>query len=102
MFLIGGTNDGALGYFPVSSVGSDNIGSAEAILDGGHTGIVRSILPGSQESKGVFAWSGGEDARLCCWLSASVDDALEEKRGSWISNRLAMRSSKFSNRHQPY
>ena len=51
------------------------IGYPEAILGGGHLCVVRSILPMSSvngetaQSKRIFGWTGGEDGRLCYWLS---------------------------------
>ncbi|MQL90398.1 hypothetical protein Taro_022991 [Colocasia esculenta] len=104
LWLVGGTNAGTLGYFPISLEGSGAIGSVEAILEGGHSGVVRTILPVSSthgslaRNKGIFGWSGGEDGRLCCWLS----DESSEAKQSWISNALVMRSHKKSNRHLPY
>lgn len=106
LWMIGATNAGTLGYFPVSLQGSGAIGPAEAILEGGHTGVVRTILPASSahgsiaRSKGIFGWSGGEDGRLCCWLS----DGTAEARRSWISNALVARPHKAqkNNRHHPY
>ncbi|KAF2298440.1 hypothetical protein GH714_023590 [Hevea brasiliensis] len=74
LWAIGGTNGGALGYFPVN-YREGTIGSPEAILVGGHTGVVRSVLPmssmngGPAQSRGIFGWTGGEDGRLCCWSS---------------------------------
>ncbi|CAA6654285.1 unnamed protein product [Spirodela intermedia] len=106
LWMIGATNAGTLGYFPVGLEGSRAIGPAEAILEGGHSGVVRTILPASSahgsisRSKGIFGWSGGEDGRLCCWLS---DETSEAKR-SWISNALVARPQKAqkNNRHHPY
>ncbi|KAJ6940965.1 hypothetical protein NC651_006930 [Populus alba x Populus x berolinensis] len=106
LWVIGGTNAGALGYFPVNYSGVGAIGSPEAILGGGHTGVVRSVLPvssmkgGLAQSQGIFGWSGGEDGRLCCWLS---DDSTEINR-SWISSALVMKPSKArkKKRHNPY
>ncbi|KAH8489188.1 hypothetical protein H0E87_024727 [Populus deltoides] len=103
LWLIGGTNAGALGYFPVNYKG---IGSPEAILGGGHTGVVRSVLPmssmkgGPAQSRGIFGWTGGEDGRLCCWLS---DDSTGINR-SWISSALVMKSPKArkKKRRTPY
>uniref|UniRef100_A0A2P2K7Y6 Uncharacterized protein MANES_01G217700 n=2 Tax=Rhizophora mucronata TaxID=61149 RepID=A0A2P2K7Y6_RHIMU len=105
LWAIGGTNAGALGYFPVNCTGAGAIGPPEAILDGGHTGVVRSILPmktlreGPGQSQGIFGWTGGEDGRLCCWLS---DDSPAIKR-SWASSSLVVRSGNHrKNRHNPY
>uniref|UniRef100_A0A6M2F1E8 Uncharacterized protein n=1 Tax=Populus davidiana TaxID=266767 RepID=A0A6M2F1E8_9ROSI len=106
LWVIGGSNAGALGYFPVSYSGVGAIGSPEAILGGGHTGVVRSVLPvssmkgGLAQSQGIFGWSGGEDGRLCCWFS---DDSTEINR-SWISSALVMKPSKArkKKRHNPY
>ena len=104
LWVIGGTTSGTLGYFPISPDHAGTIDFAEAILEGGHAGVVRSVLPASNThctiaKKGIFGWTGGEDGRLCCWLS---DESLEAKR-SWISNSLVMRSHKAqSKRHHPY
>ncbi|KAJ6686595.1 hypothetical protein OIU79_016377 [Salix purpurea] len=106
LWVIGGTNAGALGYFPVNYRGAGTIGSPEAILGGGHTGVVRSVLPmssmkgGRAQSQGIFGWTGGEDGRLCCWLS---DDSSEINR-SWISSALVMKPPKArkKKRHNPY
>uniref|UniRef100_A0A6N2MZA6 Uncharacterized protein n=1 Tax=Salix viminalis TaxID=40686 RepID=A0A6N2MZA6_SALVM len=106
LWVIGGTNAGALGYFPVNYRGVGTIGSPEAILGGGHTGVVRSVLPMSSmkgaraQSQGIFGWTGGEDGRLCCWLS---DDSSEINR-SWISSALVMKPPKArkKKRHNPY
>ncbi|XP_077226536.1 transducin/WD40 repeat-like superfamily protein [Tasmannia lanceolata] len=103
MWVIGGTNAGTLGYFPVNYNG---LGSPEAILEGGHAGVVRTVLPASSthvlptRSRGIFGWTGGEDGRLCCWLS---DESSEVSR-SWISSSLVMKSPKTHkrNRHHPY
>ncbi|PON65691.1 WD repeat containing protein [Parasponia andersonii] len=106
LWVVGGTNAGTLGYFPVSYKGAATIGSPEAVLVGGHTGIVRSTLPissiqgGPNHSQGMFGWTGGEDGRLCCWV---LDDSSETDR-SWFSSALVMRSprTRKKNRHQPY
>ncbi|XP_072993405.1 WD repeat-containing protein GTS1 [Typha latifolia] len=104
LWVIGGTSSGTLGYFPVSLAG---IGSAEATLEGGHAGVVRTVLPASSvhggsllQNKGIFGWTGGEDGRLCCWLS---DESSEANR-SWISSALVMKSQKgrIKVRHHPY
>lgn len=105
LWVIGGTSGGSLGYFPVN-YRAGAIGSPEAILGGGHTGVVRSVLsmssknPGPAQSQGIFGWTGGEDGRLCCWLS---DDSTAINR-AWISDAMVMRSSKSrkKNRHHPY
>ncbi|WJX79763.1 Protein gts1 [Trifolium repens] len=111
LWLIGGTNAGTLGYFPVNYNGMATIGAAEAILEGGHTSIVRSVLPMSRihsglgssshsDSSGIFGWTGGEDGRLCCWLS----DDSPQKNQSWISSSLIMKPERTckKNRHHPY
>ncbi|KAM7274724.1 hypothetical protein ACFE04_016590 [Oxalis oulophora] len=103
LWLIGGTNAGTLGYFPVNYGGTGSIGHPEAVLGGGHTDIVRSVLPMSsvkRENSRIFGWSGGEDGRLCCWFS---DDSTEINR-SWISSTMAIKPSKERKkiRHQPY
>ncbi|XP_047327522.1 WD repeat-containing protein GTS1 [Impatiens glandulifera] len=107
LWAIGGTNGGTLGYFPVSYGGSGAIGSPEAVLQGGHTGVVRTILPMSGRSASqidngsILGWTGGEDGRLCCWLSDKSSDSITS---SWISSGLPIKSSKDRRikRHQPY
>ncbi|TXG63446.1 hypothetical protein EZV62_010440 [Acer yangbiense] len=106
LWVIGGTGAGTMGYFPVNYKGAATIGSPEAVLGGGHTGVVRSILPMSSmggrpaQSQGIFGWTGGEDGRLCCWLS---DESSEINR-SWISSAMVIKSPKTrkKNRHHPY
>lgn len=105
LWLIGGTSAGTLGYFPVRNDPATAIGSAEAILEGGHTGVVRSVYPaaGIRESlgqnRGIFGWTGGEDGRLCCWRSDDIADINK----SWISSSLVSKpQKKTKSRHQPY
>ncbi|XP_076888573.1 WD repeat-containing protein GTS1-like [Bidens hawaiensis] len=107
LWVIGATNGGSLGYFPVAhSGGMRSILSPEAVLHGGHTGVVRSVLAsptmktGINQSPGVFGWTGGEDGRLCCWLS----DESSAINHSWISTSLVERYPKNhkKNRHRPY
>ncbi|KAH7862225.1 hypothetical protein Vadar_001647 [Vaccinium darrowii] len=107
LWVIGGTSAGTLGYFPVDYKGKGSIGSPEAVLHGGHTGIVRSVLPLSgmrggptRTLGGVFGWTGGEDGRLCCWMPDESSDANR----SWISSKLVMKSPKTrrKSRHHPY
>ncbi|XP_062202858.1 WD repeat-containing protein GTS1-like isoform X4 [Phragmites australis] len=105
LWLIGGTTAGTLGYFPVRNDPVGAIGSAEAILEGGHTGVVRTVFPAASthqslgQNRGIFGWTGGEDGRLCCWRS----DEIAEINKSWISNSLVSRLQKRTkSRHQPY
>lgn len=107
LWVIGGTGSGTLGYFPINPNPVASIGPAEAILEGGHSGVVRSVLPASSthisslaQNKGIFGWTGGEDGRLCCWLS---DESSEVKR-SWVSSTFVMKPHKdrTKNRHHPY
>ncbi|GLJ14025.1 hypothetical protein SUGI_0224190 [Cryptomeria japonica] len=113
LWLKGGTNDGSLGYFPVSyntrsgqsQPNSGVIGSVNAVLDGGHIGVVRSVW--SPLNAGVdpihnqhIVWTGGEDGRLCCWSEGDIS----AKNKAWISPGLVMKTTKNSkqNRHRPY
>ncbi|KAL3517450.1 hypothetical protein ACH5RR_020039 [Cinchona calisaya] len=110
LWVIGGTNAGTLGYFPLHCKSSpeeaSTIGSAEAVLFGGHAGVVRSILPMPcipgriTQSQGIFGWTGGEDGRLCCWLS----DKSFDSNCSFTSSALVAKSQKTSrkSRHSPY
>ncbi|KAK4482188.1 hypothetical protein RD792_009329 [Penstemon davidsonii] len=109
LWVIGGTNAGTFGYFPVIYGATSTIGSAEAVFKGGHTGIIRSVLPMSSipgraasKSNGIFGWTGGEDGRLCCWLS---DFSSVATTCSWIASTLVEKSPKNrrkKNRHSPY
>ncbi|GMH02662.1 hypothetical protein Nepgr_004501 [Nepenthes gracilis] len=105
LWVVGGTNLGTIGYFPVNY--SDKvIGSPEAILRGGHTGVVRSVLPSSNilgghpQNHGIFGWTGGEDGRLCCWWSDEISDLSR----AWMSSALAVRLPRThrNTRYQPY
>lgn len=106
LWVIGGTNGGSLGYFPVAYRGGmRSILSPEAVLHGGHTGVVRSVLAspsmktGMNQTQGIFGWTGGEDGRLCCWLSDESSDINQ----SWISNSLVERpKNRKKSRHRPY
>uniref|UniRef100_A0A7N0V378 Uncharacterized protein n=1 Tax=Kalanchoe fedtschenkoi TaxID=63787 RepID=A0A7N0V378_KALFE len=107
LWVIGGTNSGSLGYFPVSyRAAAPAIGSPQAVLQGGHTGVVRSVLPvscmrsGPGRGGGIFGWTGGEDGRLCCWSS---HESSAEVNRSWVSSELAVKSRRSrQNRHSPY
>ena len=110
LWVIGGTNGGTLGYFPVNYEGMGAIECPEAVLEGGHTGVVRSVLPMSRKQQiigaihnqqGIFGWSGGEDGRLCCWFS---DGSPETVNRSWISSEFVIKSPRTGkkNRHHPY
>ncbi|KAI8574730.1 hypothetical protein RHMOL_Rhmol01G0377000 [Rhododendron molle] len=107
LWVIGGTSAGTLGYFPVNYKGKGAIGPPVAVLHGGHTGVVRSVLPLSgmwgaptHTQGGIFGWTGGEDGRLCCWMPDESSDANR----SWISSKLVMKSPKTrrKSRHHPY
>ncbi|GFY98718.1 transducin/WD40 repeat-like superfamily protein [Actinidia rufa] len=106
LWVIGGTNAGTLGYFSVNYKGKGTIGSPQAVLHGGHTGVVRSVLPltgmqgGPTHARGIFGWTGGEDGRLCCWMS----DESSDVNHSWISKELVIKSprTRKKSRHHPY
>lgn len=106
LWVIGGTSEGTLGYFPVNNNDpAGAMGTAEAVLEGGHTGVIRTICPAVSsleslgQNRGIFGWTGGEDGRLCCWRS---DDVAATKK-SWVSSSLVSRVEKKNrSRHQPY
>ncbi|MCO5597046.1 hypothetical protein L7F22_051120 [Adiantum nelumboides] len=114
LWLIAGNNSGSLGYFPVSysdnqANGSNNtgvLGPASAVLDGGHTGVVRSVWSPSHckdnptEPAGLFCWTGGEDGRLCSW---SEGDSDANRSHAWASKALVVRRSSHKKpRNKPY
>ncbi|KAL6978403.1 hypothetical protein U1Q18_020071 [Sarracenia purpurea var. burkii] len=110
LWAIGGTSAGTLGYFPVNWKGTGGaIEAPEAVLHGGHTGIVRSALPLSSTRTGqqfhrqdIFGWTGGEDGRLCCWTSDKFLPNVSRSR-SWISSELVAKSlRRRKSRHHPY
>jgi WD repeat-containing protein 89 len=50
LWLIGATGSGTLGCFPITQkCNAPAIGTVEAILEGGHAGVVRSILPATAD-----------------------------------------------------
>ncbi|XP_010545029.1 PREDICTED: WD repeat-containing protein 89 homolog [Tarenaya hassleriana] len=100
LWVVGGTCSGTIGYFPVNYKGQGSIGSPEAILGGGHSDVVRSVLQMPTGAGEIFGWTGGEDGRLCCWKS---DESTELNR-SWTSSALAVKSTRTrrKNRHSPY
>uniref|UniRef100_A0A1J3HUC2 Putative NOT transcription complex subunit VIP2 n=1 Tax=Noccaea caerulescens TaxID=107243 RepID=A0A1J3HUC2_NOCCA len=104
LWVIGGTCAGTIGYFPVDYKRPGSMGSAEAILGGGHVDVVRSVLQMPCEyggAAGLFGWTGGEDGRLCCWRS---DENSAENNQSWTSSELVVKTPKNrkENRHSPY
>lgn len=102
LWAVGGTNAGTIGYFPIDYRGTQAIGRPDVVLQGGHEGVVRSVVPMSRlpQNKGIFGWTGGEDGRLCCWLS----DTSADMNRSWISSTLVLKSPKphLKKRHSPY
>lgn len=114
LWLIAGTNSGSLGYFPVNysknqlnnSPNPGLIGPVSAVLEGGHTGIVRAVWSpvclegGPADAQGLFCWTGGEDGRLCSW---SEGGTAPDKSKAWVSRKLVRRKSQQKRqRFQPY
>lgn len=114
LWLTAGTNSGSLGFFPVHhgtnqvNVGPNTgiIGPVGAILEGGHSGVVRTIWSPLQHEdspavlEGLFCWTGGEDGRLCSWLEG---DYAPDKSKAWVSSRLVMKkSTRKKHRDRPY
>lgn len=114
LWLIAGNSSGSLGYFPVSystnqvNAGANPgiIGPVSAVLEGGHTGIIRTVCSplhqedGSAALQGLFCWTGGEDGRLCSWSEGDHD--LERSR-AWVSKALVMKkSTRQKLRNKPY
>ncbi|RAL42111.1 hypothetical protein DM860_011894 [Cuscuta australis] len=113
LWAVGGTNAGTLGYFPIDynkNKGTYTMEAPEVVLQGGHEDVVRSVVPmssrlspgggGISQNEGIFGWSGGEDGRLCCWLS----DKSDSWKTSWITSTLVLKSPKphLKKRHSPY
>jgi WD repeat-containing protein 89 len=62
--VIGGTSAGTTAYFPVRNDPVGAIGSAEAILEGGHTGVLRTICPAGSSHQGL-----GQNMGISGWRS---------------------------------
>eukprot|EP00250_Pteridium_aquilinum_P014986 c22315_g1_i1 orf=301-552(+) len=82
------------------------IGPVSAVLEGGHTGVIRSVWsPLHQEDSsaalpGLFCWTGGEDGRLCSWSEGDHDP---ERSHAWASKALVMkRNLRQKQRSKPY
>ncbi|KAH7372531.1 hypothetical protein KP509_17G008200 [Ceratopteris richardii] len=114
LWLIAGSNSGSVGYFPVShsdcrSNASEKTGMirpVSAVLEGGHTDIVRSVCSAPYQQgipddhEGFFCWTGGEDGRLCSW---SKGDRDSERSLAWASKSLVMRREPHKKlRKKPY
>ena len=75
--VVAGTQEGALGVFPVTrgvgeSAETATLNAPIATMTGGHTDIVRAFEPG------VFPMTGAEDSRVCAWgAGAGAGDAAE-------------------------
>eukprot|EP00252_Welwitschia_mirabilis_P013259 TRINITY_DN2921_c0_g1_i2.p1 TRINITY_DN2921_c0_g1~~TRINITY_DN2921_c0_g1_i2.p1 ORF type:complete len:361 (-),score=60.44 TRINITY_DN2921_c0_g1_i2:149-1231(-) len=111
LWLIGGTNEGSLGYFSVNhegrnSHGQGGIGFVGAALQGGHADVIRCTWSPFYTandfnlSNRIYVWTGGEDGRLCYWS----DGEMSTKKKAWVSSGFAIKSSKMSKhcRHHPY
>lgn len=111
LWLIAGTQEGTVGYFPLhiptlSSRGeAAAVGPASAVLEGGHTGLVRSVwspydVGTTTALEGLFCWTGGEDGRLCSWTE---DSNAHERSTAWVSSGLvAKKAGRHKQRSSPY
>lgn len=113
LWLIAGTQEGTVGYFPLhiptQNTGTRSagvVGPASAVLEGGHTGVVRSLWsPDVVTNSGtaledLFCWTGGEDGRLCSWTE---DSSAHERSTAWVSSGLvAKKGGRHKQRHSPY
>lgn len=114
LWLIAGTQEGTIGYFPlhipVKRSGTNDaaaVGPASAVLEGGHSSVVRSVwfpcdvgTNADTPLEGLFCWTGGEDGRLCRW---SEDCDANERSIAWVSSGLvAKRAGRSKLRHAPY
>ncbi|KAG0561256.1 hypothetical protein KC19_9G049100 [Ceratodon purpureus] len=114
LWLIAGTQEGTVGYFPLhiptpntGTTSAGAVGPASAVLEGGHTGVVRSVWSPYDVStncgtalEGLFCWTGGEDGRLCSWTE---DSNAHERSTAWVSSGLvAKKAARPKQRRAPY
>jgi hypothetical protein len=110
LWLIAGTQGGTVGYFPLhippQSTGTSSagaVGPASAVLEGGHTGVVRSVWSPCDVGtalEGLFCWTGAEDGRLCSWTE---DSNAHERSMAWVASGLvAKKAGRHKQRRAPY
>eukprot|EP00850_Spirogloea_muscicola_P010233 SM000059S18710 [mRNA] locus=s59:523021:525824:- [translate_table: standard] len=105
--VIAGTQDGDVGYFPVTPampgrgdsgpVSCAALAPAAAVLQGGHAATVRAVVPASGRS--LACWTGGEDGRLCGW---AADSKGKPAAPPPPRRRAVMHEDRQKGRHSPY
>ncbi|KAJ4787967.1 WD repeat-containing protein 89 [Rhynchospora pubera] len=100
LWLIGGTSSGTLGYFPIKqNSNGTRIGAVEAILEGGHIGVVRSVLPASSDQISRHGSQNGQSIIFSCWMvytapggdrivNGAYLDGLEGKMAGFVAGFL--------------
>ncbi|KAG0367004.1 WD40-repeat-containing domain protein [Gamsiella multidivaricata] len=98
LFLISGSNEGNINILHVQT---DSLQLCQ-VLNGGHSEIVRSTY---WDSKRGILFSGGEDAKLGLWTSASaiaMSSPLAASASSRHSSPLQLKTEGKSARSNPY
>ncbi|KAJ7292369.1 hypothetical protein O6H91_Y281600 [Diphasiastrum complanatum] len=111
LWLVAGTLEGSIGYFPVQYSGNSSntyasagaIGPVSSVLEGGHSAVVRAVWSpleaGLAAQQDLFCWTGGEDGRLCSWSK----EQTAVNSNAWVSSRLVFkRDKRMKQRHSPY
>ena len=81
LWLLAGTQGGAVAAFPVSEPEADaglRIGAPGLLLAGGHGDVVRAVEWRPERGAARGALTGGEDSRLCVWAPPQLAPAAEE------------------------
>ncbi|KAL3157293.1 hypothetical protein ABBQ38_001524 [Trebouxia sp. C0009 RCD-2024] len=106
LLLLAGNNQGAVGCFPVAEPsapgGTCTFAGAKALLAGGHSSVVRSLL---WSDSGALL-SGGEDARLVQWsvqpAAGGEETQTIHKPSQRVSNTVTRKDQAVRRRQSPY
>lgn len=77
------TTAGVLGYFPVNFGGVEEIKSPEAILEGGRSGVARTILPASREVLTSLPQVGQAVRMVDCVAGCQMVLHQSKKESNW-------------------
>jgi hypothetical protein len=113
LWLLAGTQGGIVGYFPLhippQSTRTSNVGvvgPASAVLEGGHTGVVRSVWSpydvGTNVGTGLEGLMLGPLWKALYWdlfgRPFLLDDLRSKKSTAWVASGLVCHKQ----RHAPY